>query len=151
MEYWSCWFRNKGLGYKTVPCQAIFCATKPGKEAERWNHPFVGYSVLRKINQSEWALPMLTVTKPDCTLWLLADLWQLNKRSQRKPFPIPQFQELFHNLKGFQYATSLDLNMGYYHIKVTPKASSYCTVVLPRGKYKNLCLPMGLCNSRNMF
>jgi hypothetical protein len=43
------------------------------------------------------------------------------------------------------------LNMGYYHIKLTPKASSYCTVVLPWGKYEYLRLPMGLCNSPDIF
>jgi hypothetical protein len=41
--------------------------------------------------------------------------------------------------------------MGYYHIKLTPKASSYCTVVLTWGKYEYLCLPMGLCNSPDIF
>ena len=111
----------------------------------------VGYGVLRKINRSEWASPMFTVTKPDSTLRSIADLRELNKRIRRKPFPIPKIQELLHKLKGFQYATSLDLNMGYYHIKLTPKASSYCTVVLPWGKYEYLRLPMGLCNSPDIF
>ena len=49
------------------------------------------------------------------------------------------------------YATSLDLNMGYYHIQLTPTASSYCTIVLPWGKYEYLRLPMGLCNSPDIF
>ena len=111
----------------------------------------VGYGVLRKINRSEWASPMFTVTKPDSTLRSIADLRELNKRIRRKPFPIPKIQELLHKLKGFQYATSLDLNMGYYHIRLTPKASSYCTVVLPWGKYEYLRLPMGLCNSPDIF
>ena len=111
----------------------------------------VGYGVLRKINRSEWASPMFTVTKPDSTLRSIADLRELNKRIRRKPFPIPKIQELLHKLKGFQYATSLDLNMGYYHIRLTPKASSYCTVVLPWGKYEYLCLPMGLFSSPDIF
>jgi hypothetical protein len=111
----------------------------------------VGYGVLRKINRSEWAAPMFTVTKPDTSLRSIADLRELNKRIRRKPFPIPKIQELLHKLKGFRYATSLDLNMGYYHIKLTPKASSYCTVVLPWGKYEYLRLPMGLCNSPDIF
>ena len=111
----------------------------------------VSYGVLRKINRSEWASPMFTVTKPDTSLRSIADLRELNKRIRRKPFPIPKIQELLHKLKGFQYATSLDLNMGYYHIKLTPKASSYCTVVLPWGKYEYLRLPMGLCNSPDIF
>lgn len=41
--------------------------------------------------------------------------------------------------------------MGYYHIEVTSTVSSYYTVFLPWGKYKYLCLPMGLCNSPNIF
>jgi transposase InsO family protein len=41
--------------------------------------------------------------------------------------------------------------MGYYHIALTPYASSLCTVVLPWGKYEYLRLPMGLCNSPDIF
>jgi Reverse transcriptase (RNA-dependent DNA polymerase) len=41
--------------------------------------------------------------------------------------------------------------MGYYHIKLTPYASSLCTIVLPWGKYEYLRLPMGLCNSPDIF
>ena len=41
--------------------------------------------------------------------------------------------------------------MGYYHIGLTPYASSLCTVVLPWGKYKYLRLPMGLCNSSDII
>ena len=52
-------------------------------------------------------------------------------------------------LKGFMYATLLDLNMGYYHILPAPNASKLCMVVLPQGKY--LRLSMGLCNSSDIF
>ena len=41
--------------------------------------------------------------------------------------------------------------MGYYHIGLTPYASTLCTVVLPWGKYEYLRLPMGLCNSPDIF
>ena len=49
------------------------------------------------------------------------------------------------------YATLLDLNMGYYHILLTPNASRLCMVVLPWGIYEYLRLPMGLCNSPDIF
>ena len=111
----------------------------------------VSYGVLRKINRSEWEAPMFTVTKKDQTLRSIADLREVNKRIRRKPFPIPKIQELLHKLKGFQHVTSLDLNMGYYHIRLTPKASSICTVILPWEKYEYLRLPMGLCNSPHIF
>ena len=87
--------------------------------------------VLKKINNSEWAAPMFVIPKLDGTLRSLADFRELNKRIKRKPFPIQHIQEMLHKLKYFQWATSLDLNMGYYHILLDPDASKYCTIVLP--------------------
>ena len=54
-------------------------------------------------------------------------------------------------LKGFQYATSLDLNMGYYHIRLSKNASNLCTIIPPWGKYRYKHLPMGVTNSQDMF
>ena len=58
---------------------------------------------------------------------------------------------MLHKLEGFMYATALDLNMGYYHLQLTPNSSSYCTVVVPWGKYEYVRLPMGLCNASDLF
>ena len=107
--------------------------------------------VLRKINRSEYASPMFTISKPDGTLRSLADLRELNKRIKRKPYPIPKIQDMLLKLEGFLFATSLDLNMGYYHIELTPNAAHLCTAVLPWGKYEYVHLPMGLCNSPDIF
>jgi hypothetical protein len=74
---------------------------------------------------------MLTIAKPDKSLSSLADLRELNKRIKRKPFPIPKINDLLQKLEGFYLATSLDLNMGYYNIGLTPYASTLCTVVVP--------------------
>ena len=41
--------------------------------------------------------------------------------------------------------------MGYYHIELDPESSRLCTIVLQWGKYKYLKLPMGLCNSPDIF
>src|SRR6476660_2754624 len=87
--------------------------------------------ILRKINHYEWACPMFTISKPDGSLHSLADLWELNKRIKFYPFPIPKIQDMLQKLEGFMWATSLDLNMGCYHIFLTPNASRLCTVVLP--------------------
>ena len=111
----------------------------------------VKHKVLRKVNRSEWACPMFTILKPDGSLRSLADLRELNKRIKRKPFPLPKINDLLQKLEGFQYATSLDLNMGYYHLELTPNSSRLCTIVLPWGKYEYLRLPMGLCNSPDIF
>jgi hypothetical protein len=39
--------------------------------------------------------------------------------------------------------------MGYYHNEL--RRLSKCTIILPFGKYEYQCLPMGLCNSPDIF
>ena len=80
-----------------------------------------------------------------------SDSRDVNKRIQRQPFPIPKIPDLLLKLEGFQWATSLDLNMGYYHIELSPFSKKLCTVVMPWGKYEYQRLPMGLCNSPDIF
>ena len=111
----------------------------------------VKIGVLRKVNRSEWAAPNFIIPKKDETVRFISDFRKLNKCIKRKPFPIPNIQDMLMKMEGFQFATSLDLNMGYYHIELTPNSSRLCTIVLPWGKYEYLWLPMGLCNSPDIF
>jgi len=55
------------------------------------------------------------------------------------------------NLEGFQWATSLDLNMGHCHIRLDPASKQLCAIVLPFGKHEYQAIPMGLCNSPDIF
>ena len=107
--------------------------------------------VLKKVNRSQWAAPTFIIPKKDGTVRFISDFRELNKRIRRKPYPIPHIQDMLLNLEGFQYATSLDLNMGYYHIELNPASKEMCTIVLPFGKYEYQRLPMGLCNSPDIF
>ena len=107
--------------------------------------------VLKQVNQSEWAAPTFIIPKKDGSVRFISDFRELNKRIKRKPFPIPKIQDMLLKLEGFQYATSLDLNMGYYHIELSPDSKKLCTIVLPWGKYEYQRLPMGLCNSPDIF
>ena len=107
--------------------------------------------VLRRVNRSEWAAPTFIVPKKDGKVRFVSDFRELNKRIVRNPFPLPKIQDLMLKLEGFQYATALDLNMGYYHIHLTPNASRLCTIVLPWGKYEYTRLPMGVKCSPDIF
>ena len=87
------------------------------------------------MNRSKWAAPTFIIPKKDGTVRFISDFRELNKRIKRKPYPIPKIQDLMQKIKGFQYGTSLDLNMGYYHIELSPQSKQICTIVLPWGKY----------------
>ena len=67
--------------------------------------------VLKNVNRSEWAAPSFIIPKKDGTVRFINNFQELNKRIRRKPYPIPNIQDMLLNLEGFQYATSLDLNM----------------------------------------
>jgi len=107
--------------------------------------------VLKKINHSPWAAPCFVIPKKDKTIRFITDFRELNKRIKRNPFPLPKIQDLLLKLEGFKYATSLDLNMGFYHIKLDASSRRLCTIMLPWGKYEYNALPMGLCNSPDIF
>ena len=81
----------------------------------------------------------------------ISDFWQVNKCIKGKPFPLPKIQETLLQLEVFQYATALDLNMGYYTIQLDPDVQKICTIVLPWGKYSYLRLPMGVACSPDIF
>ena len=83
------------------------------------------------MNQSEWAAPTFIIPKKDGYVQFISDFRELNKRIKRKPFPIPKIQDMLLKLEGFQYATSLDLNMGYYHKELSPFSKRLCAIVLP--------------------
>jgi hypothetical protein len=55
------------------------------------------------------------------------------------------------NLERFQHATSMDLDMGYYHLELSAKSQELCTMVLLFGKYECQCIAMGLGNSPDIF
>ena len=107
--------------------------------------------ILKKVNRSEWAAPSFIIPKKDGTVRFINDFRELNKRIRRKPFPIPNIQDMLLNLEGFQCAISLDLNMGHYHIELSPNSKRPCTLVFPFGKFEMQRLPMGLCNSPDIF
>ena len=55
------------------------------------------------------------------------------------------------NLEGFKYAMTLELNMGYYHIRLSAQAINLWTIIPPLGKYQYKCLPTGVNNSPDIF
>ena len=83
------------------------------------------------MNHSQWGAPNFVIPKKDETIRFITAFRELKKRIKRKPYPIPKIQDLLMKLEGFQWATSLDLNMGYYHIELNPASKKLCTIVMP--------------------
>jgi hypothetical protein len=93
--------------------------------------------VLKKVNRSQWGAPAFLIPKKDGTVRFISEFRELNKQSKRQTYPIPKIQEdLLLKLEGFQYGTSLDLNMGYYHIELSAHSKELCTITTQWGKFE---------------
>jgi hypothetical protein len=107
--------------------------------------------VLKWQADSKWASLTFIIPKKDNTVRDVSNFRELNKWVVRNPFPIPKISTVLQELEGFKYATVLDLNTGYYTIRLDPDASKTCTIILPWGKYSYLRLLMGIACSPNIF
>ena len=111
----------------------------------------VKLGVLERQDDSEWASPSFIIPKANHTVRTVSDFREVNKRLVRKPFPLPKITVMLQEIEGFSYATSLDLNMGYYTIRLDADASKICTIIFPWGKYSYKRLPMGIAGSPDIF
>jgi hypothetical protein len=90
---------------------------------------------MKRQSSSQWASPTFIIPKKDMTV----------------QYPIPKISTILQELEGFTYATALDLNMGYYTIRLDPNAVEMFTIIFPWGKYSYLRLPMGYAGSADIF
>jgi hypothetical protein len=111
------------------------------KEVER----LVNLGVLEQQPASEWASSLFIIPKKNRSVHFLSNFWEVNKRLIRKPFPIPKISTVLQELEGFTFATALDLNMGYYTIRLNPDAFRICTIIFPWEKNSYKRLPIGYC------
>ena len=117
------------------------------KEVER----LCELGVLKRQLTSELASPTFIIPKNNKTARFISDFREVNKRVIRTPFPIPKILSVLQEMTGFTYAAALDLNMGYYTIRLDPDSQKICTIILPLGKYSYLRLSMGISGAPDFF
>jgi hypothetical protein len=104
----------------------------------------VDIGVLEEDYTLEWAFPTFAILKKNGTIRVvLTSENSTTYLNTHHPFPIPKIGDMIRSMEG-TFATALDLNMGYYHIKLDSDGQKICTIVFPWGKYKYKHLPMGI-------
>jgi hypothetical protein len=111
----------------------------------------VAIGVLKWQPLSMWASPSFIIPKKNHTVRTISDFRELNKSMVRKPYPIPQISTTLQELEGFTYVPTLDLNMGYYTIRLDPTAAKMSTIIFPLGKSSYQMLPMGFARLVDIF
>ena len=105
------------------------------------NRPVEIGVIMKRQSSSEQASPTFIIPKKDMTVQTITNFRELNKRIIRRPFPIPKISTTLQELEGFTNAMALDINKGYYTIRLDPRAGKIFTIIFPWGKYSYLRLP----------
>ncbi|KAF9762926.1 Retrovirus-related Pol polyprotein from transposon [Nosema granulosis] len=106
--------------------------------------------IIRK-SSSPYASPAFPVGKKNGQIRLVIDYRGLNSKTVKLGYPFPNIQYSLMDLKGSEYFSQIDLNMGYYQIPVAKEDIPKTAFVLPFGQYEFLRMPFGLCNAPREF
>ncbi|KAL0821643.1 hypothetical protein ABMA28_005084 [Loxostege sticticalis] len=101
--------------------------------------------------QSPWTAPVVMVPKKDGGTRVCVDYRQLNAITTPDMYPLPRIDDLLHGAKPTPYMTTIDLQSGYWQIKVQEQDQDKTCFVTPFGTYKFLRMPFGLRNAPATF
>jgi hypothetical protein len=99
----------------------------------------------------EWTFPGFGVPKSNGTIHFVIDFRRINANLVCREFPLWTTEEILTSIKGFTYATSIDLNMGYPSIPLNDESKKILTIVMPFGAFEYLTLPMGVMPASDLF
>ena len=81
----------------------------------------------------------------------ITDYRRLNQKFIIKMYPLTITVENIQQLEGLQYATELDINMGYYTIRIFTASKDTTTIVTEFEKFRYNCLTTGMCALGDIF
>ena len=67
-------------------------------------------------SRSNWSAPIIVIPKGDGGKHLVIDYQALNKMTRKFIWPMPKVEDIFSQLNGAKYYSTLDLRAGYHHI-----------------------------------
>ena len=108
--------------------------------------------VLEPVRYSEWATPLVAVTKADGGMRLCGDYKvTVNPSLEADKYPMPTPEDLFATLAGGKKFTKLDLSRAYQQVLLEPESRKYLTVSTHKGLFQYMRLPFGISPAPALF
>ena len=95
-------------------------------------------------SHSRWSAPIIVVPKGDGGKCLVIDYRALNKVTRKFVWPMPKVEDIFSQLNGAKYFSTLYLRAGYHHIGLATDSIPKTAFTSPFGKYEYVKVPFGL-------
>ena len=102
-------------------------------------------------SHSSWSAPIIVVPKGDGGKRLVIDYRALNKVMRKFVWPMPKVEDIFSQLNGAKYFSTLDLRAGYHHIRLTTDSIPKTAFTSPFGKYEYVKVPFRLAQAPAYF
>lgn len=108
--------------------------------------------ILRKVDHSEWAAPVVPVPKKDGTIRLCGEYKvTINPALQVDQYPLPNPTELMASLTGGKQFTKLDLTSAYQQMLLDSESAKLVTINIHQGLYEYTRLPFGVASAPAVF
>ncbi|XP_065356157.1 uncharacterized protein LOC135950549 [Calliphora vicina] len=104
-----------------------------------------------QASTSEYASPIVLVSKKDGSKRLCCDYRKLNQKIVRDNFPMPLMDDVLDKLQGANFYTTLDLRNGFFHVPLEKSSRKYTAFLTHNGQYEFLFVPFGISNSPAVF
>jgi hypothetical protein len=119
-----------------------------GKELDRLEAD----GILKKVDHSEWAAPIVSVPKKDGSHRICGDYKvTVNPVLDIDQYPLPKPTDLFTAMAGGKKFSTLDLTQAYQQLLLDEDSSKYTTINTHKGLYRYTRLPFGIASAPAIF
>ena len=81
----------------------------------------------------------------------MIDYCTFNKITRKCIWPMPKVEDIFSQLSGMKYFSTMDLQAEYHHIPLDEPSIPKAAFTSPFGKYKYIKVPFGLAQAPAYF
>ncbi|XP_055622934.1 uncharacterized protein K02A2.6-like [Toxorhynchites rutilus septentrionalis] len=115
-------------------------------------HRLESLDIIKKVDFSDWAAPIVVVRKPNGTVRICADYSTgLNAALEPNCYPLPLPEDIFTKMANCRYFSHIDLSDAYLQVQVDEASQPLLTINTHKGLYQFTRLSPGVKSAPGAF